>query len=85
MFLDIISKSSEVLVGSSKLLLVLASTVVLGYDSHWIHGHILLSHDPGRSVTLRLTDHPLKGQIRVHETSPPDSSVSSLVQSTRSP
>jgi hypothetical protein len=36
---------------SGKLLLALASTVILGSESHGTHGHILVSHDSGSHAT----------------------------------
>jgi hypothetical protein len=43
-----------------KLLLVLASTVVLGSGPHGIHYHILLSHDSGSLATLTALSMVLK-------------------------
>jgi hypothetical protein len=43
--------SVVVSVGSVKLLLVLASTVILGSESRRTHDHILLSQDSGRRTT----------------------------------
>jgi hypothetical protein len=37
---------------SGKLLMALASIVILGSNSHGTHDHILLSHDPGSRLTL---------------------------------
>jgi hypothetical protein len=38
--------------GSHKLLLELASTVILGFESRGAHGHILRSRDSGSHATL---------------------------------
>jgi hypothetical protein len=54
---------SEKSVGwSGKLLLVFASTVILGSDSRWTHGYILLFHDSGNRVN---SERPLGKEVAV--------------------
>jgi hypothetical protein len=46
---------------SSKLLMVLASTVILGSESHGTHDDILLSHDSGGRAPLPPTPNVFLG------------------------
>jgi hypothetical protein len=66
--LDMYTSTYECLwVGSGKLLLVLASTIILGSESRGVHDHISLSHDSQElSNLLYLSDIEVRSSFLVH-------------------
>jgi hypothetical protein len=66
---------------SGKLLLALASTVILGSESRWTHDHILLSHDSGSRATLT---HSHISLGKVHSLSCPHENAGAIIFPTTS-